>query len=68
MIVNNLPQNKFWYVFCPEGSLSSAKHPTKESALDEAKRLSGCFPGSLFFVLELVHAVVKSNVVVADYE
>lgn len=52
----NEPILKFWMVYGLERGRPTYKHPTKESAQNEAKRLASQFPGELFVVLAAVDA------------
>jgi hypothetical protein len=45
---------KFWMVWNPSGRAPTYRHPTKASALDEARRLAESNVGQHFFVLKAV--------------
>lgn len=50
------PILKFWMVYGLERGQPTYKHPTKEAAQAEAKRLASLYPGELFTVLAAVDA------------
>jgi hypothetical protein len=43
---------KFWMVWSPSGRAPTYKHDTRESANNEARRLSKACPSQQFFVLK----------------
>jgi hypothetical protein len=48
------PQSVFWMVWRSDSQRIRKRHPTEESALEEAKRLRGLFPTREFYVLKSV--------------
>ncbi|ESZ60502.1 hypothetical protein NL532_24150 [Mesorhizobium sp. C120A] len=52
------PIAKFWMVWNQNGRGPIYKHPSKALARKEAERLSRMSPGSVFFVLATVDAVI----------
>jgi hypothetical protein len=53
-------RGKFWMVL--GSGPSRCRHPSKESAKNEAERLARLNPGSEFVVLEAIATVVKQDV------
>ena len=64
----------FWLVWNPNGRAPSCRHWSEAEARIEAERLSGCSPGSKFYVLrattvsciEIVRPPVTTMVLVDD--
>lgn len=56
----------FWLVWNPNGHSPTCKHPTRDSADHEAARLARLNPGQVFYVLEPVVHVIKSDVIFTD--
>lgn len=50
---------KFWMVLRDGTSYTSYRHCSKESAINEAKRLSLLAPENMFYVLELTNAYIE---------
>lgn len=49
-----LKREPFWLVWNPAGGPPRARHSSKVSAQDEARRLARVVPGADFFVLECI--------------
>lgn len=47
--------NQFWFVWNPQGNAPTYRHPSEQSAVDEAERLARLNPGHKFVVLEALH-------------
>lgn len=58
--------NRFWMVYGHGRSAPTYRHPTKDSAQREAKRLAQLNPGSTFTVLKSTKAFRAEYPVVAE--
>lgn len=59
--------NQFWIVWNPDNNLTpTVRHPTKQKAVDEAKRLATKFTGSTFIVMASVSSFFSGGVVERD--
>jgi hypothetical protein len=61
------PTQQFWMVFNPRSGAPTVRHPTKEKAETEARRLARKCPGETFFVLEAICAVTKREFDVTEF-
>lgn len=52
--------DRFWMIYMDAGHPPTFKHDTKQSALDEAKRLALNFPSRNIYILEAL-VLVKNN-------
>lgn len=53
----------FWLIWCERGGSPTRKHPTRQSAMEEAERLARANPERTFHVLESYRSVtVRSPV------
>ena len=52
--------HKFWMVHSMYGS-PTVEHTSEDEAISEAERLALKHPGSVFYVLEAQHAVIKQD-------
>lgn len=57
----------FWVVWAENGGSPTVKHPTRERASEEARRLARANPGVRFVVLQPVQAVVKNDLITTTF-
>lgn len=60
--MSELPKKHFWMVYGIGSREPTYQHPSKSSAIKEAKRLARVSPDTVYVVLESVAAVVKRDV------
>ncbi|MDQ0305300.1 hypothetical protein [Ancylobacter polymorphus] len=58
--------DQFWMVYGLGQRPPAVRHPTEQSAADEAKRLARLNPGIRFYVLEPVSVSVKQDIETVD--
>ena len=59
----------FWMVWNPKGNAPTYRHPSKDAAIQEARRLAMYNPGQEFYVLRTVaKTVTPPPVIVTDLE
>lgn len=61
-------EQAFWLVWSPTGATPPKfRHPTEQSAVQEAERLAIVNPGTLFVVLEPIAARRVDNMIRTEY-
>lgn len=60
--MNEVPRTQFWMIYGIGSGAPTVMHPTKDSAVGEAKRLARNNPDIVFVVLESIAAAVKRDV------